>query len=340
VTLSTTDLRVGGAAAPRPRQHQSRPTRTDRWFRGVTSAAGGFTFLILFLIGLFLFITAWPAFQSQGWHFFTTVGFVTEPSRGHPAKFGVQSAMLGTIIISIIALVIAVPVSLTSALFISEYAPRKLLGFIPLKNFLTSVVDLMAAVPSVIYGLWGFLVLAPHMAGVSRWLSDHFSFIPFFRVPAGTTVFTGSAFIAGVLVGIMVLPIVTSISREVFSLAPIAEREGAAALGASRARVIRDVVLPFGKGGVIGAIMLGLGRALGEAIAVSIIISLAFQNNFHILVAPSNSVAGLIAVRFGSGGNLGLAALLAAGLVLFVFTLIVNTIASIVVNRTRQRRVA
>jgi len=122
-------------------------------------------------------------------------------------------AAVGTLIIALIALVIAVPVSISSALFISEYAPRTLFGVIPFKSLLTSVVDLMAAVPSIIYGLWGFLVLEPHMVGISRWISDHLSFIPIFKVAPGTSVFTGSSFIAGVLVAIMVLPIVTSICR-------------------------------------------------------------------------------------------------------------------------------
>jgi phosphate transport system permease protein len=333
VTLSTAG--VVPAPAPVPRPIESRRTQADSVFRWVATGAGGLTFLILFLIGLFLFIYSLPAFEKMGLGFFTTPGFVTT---GKHIKFGVEAAMLGTVLIALIALIVAVPISLSTALFISEYAPRSLLGVIPVRSFLTSVVDLMAAVPSVIFGLWGFLLLEPHATGVSRWLADHLSFIPIFRVPSGTTVYTGSAFIAGLVVGIMVMPIVTSISREVFSLAPVHEREGAMALGASRARVIRDVVFPFGKGGVIGAIMLGLGRALGEAIAVAIIIGFAFQLNTQVLVSPSSSVAALIALHFGYGGKLGIHALLAAGLVLFLFTLGVNTVASIIVNRTRVRR--
>jgi phosphate transport system permease protein len=300
--------------------------------------AGISVFVILALIGLFLALRAWPAFHYMGFRFFTTPGWVPESQHGHPAAIGIGVAAVGTLLIAVIALVIAVPISLSAALFISEYAPRSLLGFIPLKNILTSVVDLMAAVPSIIYGLWGFLVLEPHIIGFSRWLSAHLGFIPFFRVAPGTTSFTGSSFIAGVLVAIMVLPIVTSISREIFSLTPLAEREAALALGASRARVIRDVVFPFSKSGLVGAIMLGLGRALGEAIAVTIIISLAFEHNFRILSSGANSIAALIANLFGSGGKLGLAGLLAAGLVLFIFTLAVNTVASLIVNRTRVRQ--
>ena len=149
---------------------------------------------------------------------------------------------------------------------------------------------------------------------------------------------TSSLHIAGTLVGIMIMPIITALSREVFSLTPLAEREGAVALGASRARVIRDVVFPFSKGGMIGAIMLGLGRALGEAIAVSIIISLTFSMPTHLLQPGGNSIPALIADRFGSGGKLGAAGLLAAGLVLFVITLIVNLAAAGIVRRQEAKR--
>jgi phosphate transport system permease protein len=336
VTYSTADL-LERAGDPRPRLIVTQRTSGDRAFRGISRTAGLGVFVILALIGIFLAIQAWPALSYMGLRFFTTPAWVPQPQHGHPAEIGIAVAAVGTILIALIALVIAVPVSIASALFISEYAPRTLFGVIPFKSLLTSVVDLMAAVPSIIYGLWGLLVLEPHMVGLSRWISDHVSFIPIFKVAPGTTVFTGSSFIAGVLVAIMVLPIVTSISREIFSLTPLAEREAALALGASRARVIRDVVLPFGKGGLVGAVMLGLGRALGEAIAVSLIISLSFERNFQILSSGANSIAALIANLFGSGGKLGLSGLLAAGLILFFFTLAVNTAASIVVSRTRLR---
>lgn len=310
-----------------------RRSTEDRWFRGVARGFGFLTFVILALVGFFLVWQSIDAFQIMGWHFFTTTGFKT--TGAHP-KFGVEAALLGTIFIALVAMVVAIPVSIGTALFISEYAPRTLLGFFPLKGFLISTIDLMAAVPSVIYGLWGFFVLQPHLSSLSKWMSVHLSFIPIFRVPPHTVNFQGSTFIAGVLVGIMVMPILTAISREIFSLTPVAEREGAMALGASRARVIRDVVLPFGKGGLLGATMLGLGRALGEAIAVTFIITLSFVNNFHILSSGSNSVAALIASRFGTGGKHGLHALLACGLVLFIFTLAVNLLASTIVSRSRS----
>ena len=293
------------------------------------------TFVVLFLIGLFLFIRAYPAFKYMGWRFFTTTQFTTNSTKGLPAKFGVVAALYGSVVIAVIAAVIAVPVSIGAALFVNEYAPRTLGGVLPFKGFLISVIDLMASVPSIIYGLWGFFVLQPFLANISRWLSVHLAFVPIFRVPKGTIVFTSSYLIAGVLVAIMIMPIITSISREIFSLTPPGEREGALALGATRARVIRDVVLPFSSGGVIGAIMLGLGRALGEAVAVSIILSIEFGTSLEISHSGGVSIASLIAARFGSGGTYGLSALLACGFVLFVFTLVVNLIASVIVSRSR-----
>jgi phosphate transport system permease protein len=201
----------------------------------------------------------------------------------------------------------------------------------------------MAAVPSVIYGLWGFAFLQPQIIYLSRWLSDYLGFLPWFAVhtdaPAGTweqSRYTSSAFIAGVVVGMMVLPVTASVMREVFSQTPAAEREGALALGATRWGVIRSVVLPFGRGGIIGGTMLGLGRALGETIAVVLIISPAFDMKVRILENGTITVSSLIANTFGDASKFQLSALLAAGLVLFLMTLLINTLASLVVARTRS----
>ncbi|HLG92966.1 MAG TPA: phosphate ABC transporter permease subunit PstC, partial [Acidimicrobiales bacterium] len=234
------------------------------------------------------------------------------------------------VVIALIALVLATPTSIVAALCITEYAPPRV------RSWLRSAVDLLAAIPSVVYGLWGLKYLQPHLIGTAAWISRHFGFVPLFRNDSG--IFTSSAFIAGVVVALMVLPIITSICREVFSLAPAGEREGALALGATRWDVIRSVVLPFGRGGMAGAVMLGLGRALGETIAITLIISPIFYINAHILEKGANSVAALIVVNFGSGGSLGLAAQLAAGFTLFVFTLAVNLTASYIVRRSRSAR--
>jgi phosphate transport system permease protein len=314
-----------------PRAISRRPGPFDRWvFRGGTRMVALSTLLILFLIGFFLFWRGLPAFRSQGWHFFTNTGFQTEQTASGAPVFGIRSALIGTAVTSLFAMVIGVPIAMAAALFISEYAPERV------KPAATSLIDLLAAVPSVVYGIWGFLFLSPHMVGLAEWMSVHLSFIPIFHV--STPLFTSSQFIAGTVLALMVVPIVASISREVFSLTPVAEREAALALGASRATVIRRVVLPFSRGGLIGAIMLGLGRAMGEAIAVAVILSLDFSNPYHILQVGGTTIASLIAVRFGSGGLLGLPALLAAGFSLFVFTLVVNIGASRIVRRSRSAK--
>lgn len=321
---------------PRPIKTKTVRSRADIAFRWLVKSAGFLTFVALFLIGLFLFLRALPAFRYMGFRFFTTSEFLTNSSKGVKANFGVLAALYGSVVVALVAIVIAVPVSLGTALFVNEYAPRSLFGTLPLRSFLISLIDLMASVPSIIYGLWGFWVLQPHQADIAKWMSVHLSFIPLFRVPSGSNVFTSSYFIAGTLVGIMITPIVTSITRELFSLTPIGEREGALALGATRARVVRDVVLPFAKGGIVGAILLGLGRALGEAIAVVTILSLVFGISNQILHTGGLTIASLIAARFDAGGKYGIAALLACGFVLFVFTLVVNLAASVIVHRSRR----
>jgi phosphate transport system permease protein len=322
----TTEGAPRGAAGS-PRTILDRRSTADRWYRGTTRGFAIAAFVILFLIGFFLLYQALPAINREGWgQFLTQAGWQT--SGPHP-HFGIVAVLYWTVVIAVIALIVGVPISLCAALFITEYAPTRL------RRILVALIDLLAVVPSIIFGLWGLFLLQPNLAGFARFLSVHFGWFPLFRSPTGNTVFTSSAFIAGVLVGVMIVPIVTSVSREIFSLTPPGEREGALALGATKASVIRDVVLPFGRGGFIGAVMLGLGRALGETIAVAIIISPTFIVGGHLLTPGANSIAALIALHFGSGGKLGADALLGAGFVLFVFTLVVNFGASIIVNRSR-----
>lgn len=314
-------------AAGSPRTILVRRSAADRWYRGTMRGFAIAAFVILFLIGFFLFYQSLPGIDKEGWfQFLTQSGWQT--SGPHP-HFGIVAVLYWTVVIAVIALVVGVPISICAALFITEYAPARL------RRVLVAMIDLLAVVPSIIFGLWGLFLLQPNLAGFARFLAAHFSWFPLFRSPNGNTVFTSSAFIAGVLVGVMIVPIVTSVTREIFSLTPPGEREGALALGATKASVIRDVVLPFGRGGFIGAVMLGLGRALGETIAVAIIISPTFIVGGHFLTPGANSIAALIALHFGSGGKLGADALLGAGFVLFVFTLVVNFGASIIVNRSR-----
>jgi phosphate transport system permease protein len=311
-----------------PRSVDPARSNADRVYRGVARAAGLSTLAILFLIGIFLVLKSLPAFRQMGWSFFSVSEWNPD---GTTHRFGIAAVMYGTAVIAAIALVIAVPLSILAALFLTEYVPRSL------RKPLTSLVDMLAAVPSLIYGIWGFFFLQPHLLGFAKWLSDNLGFIPIFRT--STPNFASSPFMAGVVVSLMVIPITTSVTREVFSQAPPTEKEGALALGATKWGMIRTVVLPFGRGGIIGGSMLGLGRALGETIAVAIIISPIFTISPKILQVGGNSVASLIALRFGDASTkYGIPALLAAGLALFVMTLLVNTAASFVVNRSRSGR--
>jgi len=297
----------------------------DRVFRAGVRVCGLAVFILLVVIGVFLFLKGYPAFQKAGWHLFTRSGF---PNVGRHPTFGVLASLVGTVEVACVAMLVGTPVAICTALFLSEYAPLRT------RRSLIAIVDLAAAIPSIIFGLWAFFELMPNVVGFSTWLSRHANFIPFFKVTSPPL--NASIFIAGLVVGIMIVPIVASICREVFSLAPPGEREAALALGASRWQMIRTVVLPFGRGGMIGAVMLGLGRALEETIAVSIILGTSFALNAHILQHGGTTISQLIAVNFGSGGKLGTYFLLMCGFVLFVLTLIINLAASAIVNRSRS----
>ena len=311
-----------------PRTITSPATPGDRVFRGVLRAAGLSVFVIMGLIAFFLLWRGSDALRVTGWSFLTE-----QKWRPQAHSFGIAAVLPDGLLIAVIALVIAVPVALTTAVFISEYAPQRL------RAALVSLVDLMAAIPSIVYGLWGLFFLQPRIIGLVRWMSLHLGdVIPFLKVRTGDigTSYTSSTFIAGVVVSLMIIPIVASLSREVFSQAPQGEREGAYALGSTRWGMVRTVVLPFGRGGVIGAVMLGFGRAMGETIAVALIISPSFTPITHVLENGANSISALIALRFGESDVLSLSALMAAGLVLFALTLLVNLAAGVVINRSRS----
>lgn len=320
-------------ATDAPRRLGTRRSWGDRAFRGTLYAGGAAVLVIMGLVGVFLLIRAWDALHRAGWSFFTTAAW--EPDSGN---FGIAAILVGTILIAAVAVSVAVPLALGVALYISEYAPARL------RQPLVSVVDLMAAIPSVVFGLWGFFFLQGHVTGLARWLSTTFGWFPPFTVPgsdphdplATATVYTSSTFIAGLVVAMMIAPVIASIMREVFMQAPVGEREGALALGSTRWGVIRRVVLPYGKGGIIGGTMLGLGRALGETIAVYMIISPVFAVQWHVLANGGSSVSSLIALRYGESTPFGTSALMGAGLALFLMTLVVNFAASSVVARSRS----
>lgn len=316
-----------GPPVPAPRRVVSLRTRSDRVFHGLATTAGASTLVILVLIGTFLSIKAWPAFQEAGLKFFTTTQWLPPP-RGN--SFGVAALLYWTVMIALIALFIAVPVSMAAAIFITEFCPRWA------KGPLTSLVDLLAAVPSLIYGMWGAQFLRPRMLGLSAWLEKYLGFIPLFKPTSPYPIFGPSAFVAGVVVSLMVVPICTAIMREVFSQVPPGEKEGALALGGTTWGMLRSVVLPFGRGGIIGGSMLGLGRALGETIAILLIISPIYQIRANIVEAGANSIAAHIANQFGNSSGIALSGLLAAGVVLFAMTLLVNLAAAAIVSRSRS----
>ncbi|WP_241992884.1 phosphate ABC transporter permease subunit PstC [Cryobacterium frigoriphilum] len=315
------------------RRLTTRASTQDRIFEGISRGAGTLVLTIMSLVGLFLLIQGNQALSVAGFNFFTTEAW--DPNSGN---FGIAAVLAGTILIAVTAIVLAVPLAVATALYISEYAP------LAIRQVLTSIVDLMAAVPSVVYGLWGMFLLEPNILGVSQWISTYCGWIPVFAVTgfdpndplASPTVFTASTFIAAIVVALMVAPIATSIMREVFTQAPIGEREAALALGATKWGMIRSVVLPFGRGGMIGGTMLGLGRALGETIAVYLIISPVFAVQPHILEKGSNSISALIALRYNEASPFEISALMAAGLALFVMTLFVNFGASIIISKSRS----
>jgi len=322
-----------GRAEVRPRAINRRRGLSDRIFQRGAAASGAFVLAVMAAVGLFLSIEAIDALKKVGFKFFTTSEW--QPDRG---SFGVAAVLLYTVTIAVIAVAIALPLAIGTALFIVEIVPTWM------RSTFVAMVDLMAAVPSVVYGLWGLFLLQGQIVGLSRWLTTWFGWLPFFQVTgddptsplSSSTVYTASTFIAGIVVSMMVMPITCSVMREVFSQVPAGEREGAFALGSTRWGMIRVVTLPFGRGGIIGGAMLGLGRALGETIAVYLIISPRFDINFHVLEAGSNSVSSLIALRTPEASGFGLSALMAAGLALFAMTLVVNFVASIFVARSRS----
>lgn len=327
---------------------RSRPNPADVAFRSVIFAAGIAVLAIMLLVGLFLTGRAAEAVSAAGLDFLTTAEW--DPDGGN---FGIAAVIVGTLLIGTTAILMAAPLAIGTALYISEYAPARL------KPTLINLVDLMAAVPSVVFGLWGLFLLQPDLLvrgengdGLPRWMATYLSWIPLFQVEQGgqpidprdplvtDSAFKSSTFIAAIVVALMVAPIATAIMRENFSQAPISEREGAFALGSTRWGMIRAVVLPFGFGGIIGGIMLGLGRALGETIAVFMVISVVFVIQPRILQSGTSSVSSLIALKYGEASDFQTSALMAAGLALFTLTLIINFGASAVISRSRSGAVS
>jgi phosphate ABC transporter permease protein PstC len=282
--------------------------------------------LILALIVYFfvrLIGQARPAFSKEG-----VFGFIFGNDWNVGAEhFGALPLLVGTLVTSALALLIGVPVAVAAAVYATELCPPRLRGA------LTMLVELLAAVPSVVYGLWGIFFLAPKLEGAEQWATDRLSFIPFV---GGGHAYIPNYFITGLVLAIMILPIVSAISREVMSTVPVDHKEAALALGATRWEMIRMAVFPYCRSGIVGGAMLGLGRAIGETIAVTILIGDAPRLGHH-LVEQGYSLAAVIANEFGEAQDVHRSALFAAGLVLFVLTLLVNGVARFLVVRAARK---
>lgn len=317
------------AITPERRQLTTNYTLVDRVFRGSMTAGALFSLVVLALIAAFLLWRGFEIFSDFGFSFITgEIWNIGDPMDTSTAVLGIGAMLVGSVLTAFIAIVIAVPFAIATALFIEYYAPKSV------RTALTALLDLVAAIPSVIFGIWGYAVLLPIVEDWSVPLERWLDFIPVFDVPSG--IFGRSPFLAGLLLALMITPIVTSVAREVYGQAPRDLVDASYALGGTKWGAIRNVVLPFGRSGLVGGAMLGLGRALGETVAVYLTLNLVFDINFRILGSAGGNVASLIATKFGEATPYELKALMAAGLVLFLVTLLVNFLATVIVNRSRQ----
>lgn len=314
---------------PPAREITTQPGLSDRIFRRVVTAGGLSSLLILSLIAIFLAYRGFEVISKEGLAFITSADWsIQTDDAGNvvDSHFGLAAMLVGTIACALIAVVIALPISISMALFLNFYAPTWA------KKILVAVIDMMAAFPSILFGIWGFLVLMPSAEYWAKLIHKYLGFIPLFDV--NPYVFTRSPFVAGVVLAIMIIPIITSVSREVFSQTPLDRVQAAYALGATRWGMIKAVVLPYGRSGVIGGAMLGLGRAMGETVAVFTVLNIVFQINWHVLLGAGGNVASLIILKFGDASPYEIKALMAAGLVLFLLTLLVNALADFIVKKT------
>ena len=305
-----------------PTHSPSRAVRRpgDRIFGGAARGAGILILAILAGVAAFLVMESLPA--------------LTAPAEDVPGGEGVLAyvgpLLFGTILAALLALILATPLAVSIALFLTHYAPRRLaqpLGY---------VVDLLAAIPSIVYGFWGIFWLAPRLVPFYRWAETNLGFLPFFAGPASATGRT--MLTAGVVLAVMILPIISAIAREVFSQVPALHREAALALGATRWEMVRMAVLPYGRSGIIGGAMLGLGRALGETLAVALVLSVSAGTVTFNLISNANpsTIAANIALQFPESSGVDVNTLIASGLALFLITFAVNMLARAIVNRRRD----
>lgn len=302
-----------------------KPMGADRVFNGVLASSSAVVLVLLVAVVVFLCYYGFNAARHAG------LGLITDqtwsPASNH---FGMMSLLVGSIAIALIAVAIAAPVSIATALMINEYAPRQL------KPVLTGVIDLLATVPSIVYGFWGLLLVSNLQAAPAKWLVDHASFVPIFRSPS-PGLYVKSIFACGLICAVTIIPIITSISREVMAQAPRDVCEAALGLGGTRWGMVTDVILPFSRNGILGAILLGIGRGLGETMIVVLVLSPG-NHLTSALMGPGGlgSIALEITEYFVTGPPIEKSALILLGLVLFVTTLVINVVARLIVQRSNS----
>lgn len=305
-------------------------SRADKVFRGIVTAGALTSLILLGLIAAFLIFRSADTFRTFGFDFITGAEWFSAGD-GFEADnvFSIGPMIVGSIVVALIAMSMAIPLAIGGALYIEFYAPRSIY------RVLVSLLDLAAAIPSLIFGLWGIEVFTSIGVRWSTFLNDRLGFIPIFSVDFVN--FGRSPFVAGCVLAALVVPITTSVAREVYSRTPRDLVDTCYALGGTKWGAIRTVVMPYGRSGVIAGAMLGLGRALGETVAIYLMLNLVFTYSYRILDSAGGNVASMIALKFGEATTKEISALIAAGLVLFIITLIVNMIASSIVQRTTPR---
>jgi phosphate transport system permease protein len=306
-------------------------SRGDKWFFRTTSIAASFAFVLVALVLIFLSLKALPALQKQGIDFI--FGNVWDAGDDNNLIMQIGPMLWGSLLIALIGVLIATPMAISMAYMIVFMLNSRL------AKVATTLVDLLAALPSVIIGLWGFYVFTPVADQWASILNKYLGWIPIFQVENPEYGFRGSPFIAGWIVAVMIVPIITSITREIFSQLDKDLINGALALGGSRLSVFRKVILPTASGGVVGGVLLGLGRAIGETVAIFYVLQISFDINLgQVLETRGGAVASWILARFGEATANEQSGLMAAGLVLFIITLIINSIANVIVNRAQPWR--
>ena len=296
----------------------------DRSFQAIALAAGLLVLVILVLIAISTSQQAASWFSSQGWKIFSTTWNPTDN------QFGALAFIYGTAVTAVIALIMAVPVSVGIALLLTEVVPHRW------SRPIVYVIDLLAVVPSVVWGLWGILVFAPWIQHIYTSIGSGVNGIPVLDSLFGPPTSGASFFTAGIILAFMITPIVTSLSREVIATTPTIDKEGAYALGATRLEMIRGAVWPHSRGGVVGAVLLGLGRAMGETIAAALVIGSSATITSH-LFAPGYNMPSVIANEFGEASGVFRSALMGLGVLLFAFTIIINVLARGIVERSSRK---